>query len=481
MIIRILILALLLLGGSKVRAQTKFKYVKVTDFEADKIRSFSVLLDDQEDKVVHLLKDHKKNLYAYLYDKDLEFTGKKIFVEKFKPFIEFISGYTNDEGKFTIYSRNDKKWKYINIDFDTQDVTINDFDFKLKSEVVLTSFSENNAHYVLTIKRNSSLISLYKLTSNGKFSKTDYDFSSVDFSGGLRSIGNLYQLINASSDIFETDFIKNDLPLSLRSANEKVKLYQEGSKIYITSDNSRDFTYVLEIGINSNYKDVKTIEKKQMAERSDYEDSNSFIYNGHLYILKTSFKEMNFSVIDLSTQQIIKSFSALEDQKIDFANTPIQSLKVDNVSDIKSTRKFLEMVTNSKPAINVHKQGENLIVTIGASKLDNSKSEALAVATVILSGGTNSLGVSNAIANKIDRYFLDFSKTKSAQFTTVLDSSFNVIKDVIIQKGSFDKIKDYDLSNNLDGLKTLYKIGDAYYYNYVNVDGKQIQVTEFKD
>ncbi|MFT5863562.1 MAG: hypothetical protein ACI828_002226, partial [Flavobacteriales bacterium] len=143
---------------------------------------------------------------------------------------------------------------------------------------------------------------------------------------------------------------------------------------------------------------------------------------------------------------------------------------------------FLKKVTNSKPAVCVFKQNGDWIITLGASKLTNGKREAMAVATILLSGGGINARASaeSSNDNAIDKTFLDYSRLKSTQFQLVLDSSFNK-KEKDIEKNIFDIIKDYDLNKEQNGIKTLYKIDNTYYYNYLNIDSEQIQVIEFKE
>ena len=474
-------LTILLISSVFVQAQNSFRSIKLIDIAPKKIKAFKAFVNADNSQITHLIQD-KKSLYAYLYDKELNYLDKKIYVDKFKPLLESVSGHTSKENELTLYSRKKDKWEYINLDFNSGYVHDDEFDFELKSQVLLNSFTKEDAHYLVTIKKKSSLIFLYKLSSDGSYSMTEYDFSSTDFSGGRRSIGSFFHLIKASSDLFQTDFITDDLPLSLRSTNEKVKLYIDGSKLYITSDNSRDFTYLLELDIIDGTTNATTIRKKEMLERSAYEDSNSFKLDNHLFIIKTTFKEFDFSIVDLSTLDVIKSFSVLAEDEIDFKNTPIYKEAGEDKSILNSTEDFLKKVTNSKPAVCVFKQNGDWIITLGASKLTNGKREAMAVATILLSGGGINARASaeSSNDNAIDKTFLDYSRLKSTQFQLVLDSSFNK-KEKDIEKNIFDIIKDYDLNKEQNGIKTLYKIDNTYYYNYLNIDSEQIQVIEFKE
>ena len=472
---------ILLLSNLFAKSQEIINTIDVSDLNAKKIELFNVFNSNDDKKVVHLLK-HKRELHASLYDKRLNPIGEKIFLEKFKNYRESISGHSNNGNRFSIYLNDDhEKWAVLSLDFDTYEVLIKDYDIKLRSQDFLNSFSVNDSHYIVTIKKHSSIVFIHKLYPDGSYTSTEYDFSSVDFSGGLRSIGNLHKLMNASSETFQTDLIRNDVPISLRSTNEKVKLYVNENSISMTIDNSRDYTYILHLDKYNSDKKSTIITKDKMKERSSFEDSNSFIYGNHIFSVKSTFEELKFSVTDLSNLKVVKTYSALKNDPINFKSTAILNQKSGNknTKPINATEDFLEKITNSKPAISVYEQNNKLIVTIGASKQDNSKEEALAVISTLVGGSLGAGAVYSSNANAIDNNFLDYSRTKTTRFQTVLDKNFNQIQDIAIEENVFDKIKNYDLNNDIQGMKALYKLNDTFYYSFIDENTNQIKTVAF--
>lgn len=478
---RIIILAMIFAMTYSASAQQIIDTKDISELEINKIQFFSIITSTDETRVVHLLKQ-KKELYARLYDQELNSTGKDIFHEKLKFKYTSISGHSNKENRFTVYLNDEnEKWGLLSLDFDTQAVTSKEYKLKLRSQIFLNSFSVDDSHYVVTIKRHSSIIFIHKLYPDGTHVTTEYDFSATDFSGGLRSISNLSQLMNTDFVNFQTDLIKKDIPLSLRSTNEKVKLYLTDDVISITVDNSRDFTYILRLNTDNNTTDVKVVTKDHMAERSSFEDSNSFLYDNHLFVVKSTFEEMKFSVVNLSDLSVVKTFTTQKNEDIYFKNTPVLNQKAGNkeAREINNTEDFLKKITNSKPAISLHHQDSKLIVTIGASKEDNSEKETIATISVLLTGGVGTWAISMANRNALDNDFLNYSRTKTTRFQTVLDTSFNHLVEAPIEENVFDKIKKYDLENKIQGFKALYKLNNKFYYNFIDEDTNQIKTVEF--
>lgn len=479
--IKRIFLLFIFFSGLALQAQKLLGIQDISNLEINKIEMFNTFVDSDGQYVVRFIKC-KKDIYAYLLNSQTSEEKQTIFKEKFKIKYESISGSSNKGKNFSVYLNNENdNWGVLSLDFENNKLSFSEYDFKFKSQVFLNSLSYDDSHVVLSIKKNSSIILAHRLFPNGTVISQEFDFSEIDFSGGKRSISNLFQLIRADSGIFETDVIKNDIPLSLRSTNEKVKIYFKEEQIILTVDNSRDYTYVLKMNLKNDSIQHKTIDKPQMQVRSSYEDSNSFIFQENIIQLKTTFEEMILSITDLRTSNEIQSFRVKQDENIYFKTSDIKNERRGNEQVKKeiTTEDFLEILTNAKPALSLYKQENNFILTVGSSEEDNSANEAAAVVGTLLLGTVGFANSSNK--NALDTNFLEYSRTRSTRFHTVFNSSFRVLQNVEIAKNVFDKIRDYDLDNDIDGLKSLHKIYNNYYYSFIDEEDKNIKTIEFKN
>lgn len=444
-----------------------------------KVRSLSAFASADDNLITYLVQD-RNHLTAYLYDSELQLQGKGIFAPSILKKNASIAGFVNTDMKFSFFVGNEKnKWSVLNIDFEERTNLYTEFDFKIRNERILNTFANRNHFYILTLRNKSSKLSLYQLSSEGKVKKSEIDLSDEDFSGGRRSLSTIDQLINGRSDNFATNYISGNTPLSLRSTNEKVKLYNNDDYVYLSLDNSRDYTYVIKISLDSAKAEVTTIDKESLEERSSYEDTNSFIIDDKIFLLKATYDELDIAIRDLQSQSLLNKFTVTKDEEITFNNTPILEQNANTIEDkdIKDTSTFLRKITNSKPSIAVYSQGENYIMTTGASKEINNDDEALVV-MAILAGATGTI-VYTMIENAIDRNYLNYTRTKTSRFQTVLGSNFTHLENDDVPDNVFDKIRSYDIENKTSDLRTLFRLNSNYYFNYYDKDEEKIKAVKF--
>lgn len=451
------------------------------NFDNKKVLALEAFHIDSSNQTIFLLED-RQNKNAYLFDKDFKEVSDGLRITKeVRKFPNNLSIIASEGNALSFLMVNDdfNKWGLMNLNFDARTIHAREVPINLKKALYVSSFSSLEKHWVVSIVRNSSTFKIQSVDRTGAVEITKYDLSETDFSGGLRSISNIYQLINARSEEFTVDYIEQDTPLSLLSTNEKLKIYKDGDDLVISIDNSRDFTYLIKINVKEKISNVLTIEKKKLQERSSYEDSNSFVYDDKLFTIKTTFDLINLSITDLKTKKLLKSFEAQADEDIWFRNTSLfqKRLSARKTSEITKTKTFLRKVTNSEPAISVHKQEDLLVVTLGASKFIERSEDPL-ITGALLGGATGSLVIS-VLINPISKNYLDYSSTNTVRFQMILNSDLSHVEDETVKENTFDIIEEYDQSLSIKGAKTVFKIDGNYYFSYIDKETGKLQSIRF--
>ena len=451
------------------------------NFDDKKVLALDAFHNDRFDQTIFILED-RQSKNAYLFDKNFKEISDGLKITKeVRKFPNSLSIVASKEQAFSFLMSNDdfNKWGLLNLNFDARTILAQEVPINLKKALYVSSFSSSDKHWVVSLVKNSSKFKIQSVDDTGAVDITEYDFSNTDFSGGLRSIGNIYQLVNAKSEEFSIDYIEEDTPLSLLSTNEKMKIYKEGDELVISIDNSRDFTYLIKINIEEKTSNVITIEKKKFEERSSYEDSNSFVYGNKLFTLKTTFDILNLSITDLKTKQLLKTFEIQGDEDIWFRNTALfqKRLGARKTSEIAKTKTFLRKVANSEPAISVHKQDDHLVVTLGASKFIDRPDNALVTGALL--GGASGYLLVSVVINPISKNYLDYSSTKTTRFQMILNTDLTHVDNGTVKENTFDIIEGYDQSQSIKGAKTVFKIDGNYYFSYINKETKKLQCIRF--
>ncbi len=444
-----------------------------------KVKALDVFHNDKSQEVLFLLKDNAQ-LAAYLFDKNFQEIGDALRIDKdFRRYPIVISAVNSGEHSYSLLlaSEEYEKWGLLDFDFKNRSASIAKLPYKIKKAVYLTSFRYAKKHWIISLVRNSSIIRAESIDSNGDVQHLEFDFSEDDFSGGRRSISNMYQLVGARSEDFTTDFIETGTPLSLLSANEKVKFYKEGGTVIMTIDNSRDYTYILEMNVENGQSSAKQINKQKLENRSSYEDSNSFILDDKLFSLKTTFETLSLDIKDLQTQKVLNTIIIKDSEDIWFKNTPIFQENLGSSSEITNTKKFLRKVTNSEPAISVYKQDRNYVLSIGASKYIDYNDEIQIIGAIV--GGASGFLTVSIFLNPVSKNYLDYSSTRTTRFQTILDDNFKHIPDATVRRNVFDNIKEFDQSKELKGAKTVYQIGKNYYFSYFDRETNRVNTVKF--
>lgn len=433
----------------------------------------------ETDQVLIFVED-KKSIAVYPYDTHGLKTHDGFSFPNFAKKYANIGGYTVQDNKYTLFLSNriKNKWAILTLDLESQQHDLQEVRLDIDSKKILEAFTHNNKLYVFSVKINSSIIEAHVLSTNGEVRNESYTFDDIDF-GIKRSFGLKLDEYMGKSNV-QAAIIDTDSPAALESTKERTKFYQNGSQITLTLDDSKKETFILQFDLDNGSSSSRSVDKTVLNNAGLGGRSNSFIFDDKLFVFKASSQEMNFTIYELDSKKIIKSFSAEKDTPITFKNTPIiqEGGEFNSYRELEKTSKFLRKVSQSNPAIAVFKQDGKYVITLGATKEVTQGGPMV----FMYGGGLAGIaitGLVTGITNATFYQYASYSYTKSARFQMVLDESFNVISDIEVPQNSFDDIKSYTYETPDDVIQTVFKLPEFFVWGALNAKNNRINFFKF--
>ncbi len=450
--------------------------------------SFSVVNSLNGDISLFLI--DKKNIYAYLLNDDYE-TINSIVSDKLPSKYKVLIGSSiskNNIYRLFLTNNRHKKFGVISFSYTDKEFSMKELDFKPKDEKFIQTVTYNNKLYLITIKKNSSILNIYLFDDNANYKINQIDLSREVLINDLYARVHLYNLLVAPQGFSSNINIKKideTTPNAIETTSEETKMYidKDTGKIIFTFDENKDITQIVDIDLNNFGATIKKIEKPKLTEETtvNYRKSNTFIADDKLYALTSSNKELIFTVNDYNTKNLIKEYTLKQDDSITFKNTPIiQEKGSSSVREMEKTRKFLRKITSSDVGIAVYKKNNEYVVTLGGKK-EIQRGAMLPMGFGAIGGATAVL-ISGAFFNPTYFAYSGYTTTKSTYIDCLFDSNFNHIKGDI-GKNAFDKVKDFtELPENKNiKAETLFKIKNHTVFGYYSRKSKSYSLVKFED
>ncbi len=434
-----------------------------------------------EDENFLVFVEDKKRISVYNFDESGQEKAEGFAFPNFVKKYPNIGGYTYENGYYTLFlsSLNKKKWAIITIDFSNKSFQLQETKLDISGHRIFESLIYNQKQYLFTLKRSSSTIVAYILDTKGNITTQEFSFEDTDFTEGKSSINNLDDLFKIHTSN-RSNSINAESPIALESSKAPVKFYQKEALVTMTVDISKSKTYQLEFNLEDGDHQVAIWEQESFEDEVYGTRSNSFIFENKFFVLRSSTEELNFSIYNNDTKEKLKTFKAKKGDPITFKNTPIiqEGGEFSDYREFEKTSKFLRKVSQSNPAIAVFKDGENYIITIGASKQISTGGPAVFIYGGGLAGaviGSVITGVANATFNQYNAY----SYTKSARFQMVLDNTLSFIPETTIPLNAFDNIKDFTQETPLEVRQTVFKYKEKHIWGALNTKNNKINFFTF--
>lgn len=467
-------------------------------FEQEKKESFPVVNYEKNEIVMFLL--DKKEIKSFLFD--MNYVLKDSFTtSRPKGKFDYLLGYTFDDDKYNLIFTNENKTKFFNksINIKHKRYGYNELELKLKRENFLESFSYRNNFYFITLKKSSSILSVYEIKGNKISRVKKIDLSGHKFTKSSRSL--YYVLYNNKSekkDVNVLNKIDNKNPNSIDLASNPNKIYCYNNTIHITLDVYDNFTKVISI----NMEDFKfNVNDYDMAKVDCDHDlgikSNSYLLEDKIYQVSGCKNELYFSISDINTGKKLKERNVKKDDVIDFKNTPLIQLggtfnKNKKYRELNETEQILRKIEASRIGVSAYEVNGNLEITIGGYKKMATK-ELIAIGAVVTIGGavlaTGVPSYREAVDPNNHYYYSNptmlsyksYSYARSVYFKSLLNNDFENITDNI-NDNAFDKVRKHEIDHRKEiSSETMFKVNDYFVYGYYNKKKSKYYLLKFKD
>jgi hypothetical protein len=201
-------------------------------------------------------------------------------------------------------------------------------------------------------------------------------------------------------------------------------------------------------------------------------ESNSFYHSGTLYQLKLNEQQLSLSATDLSTEDLIQSYTATGSEDIPFKNSPLL-MQITNKQprEFKNARKFLEKAGNSEPAITVYKTPDHFLITSGAIRSIASTEDVM---LGIIAIGT---GMSDG---DVEIPGFDRSNIQSFFFESLFDENFNHTTAAQTPLAA-DALSSFISESKDISLETVTPYNDYFILGYYDSKAKSYILRKFED
>ncbi len=356
----------------------------------------------------------------------------------------------------------------------------------------ITSLELKDSLYILGIVENTNIFILQKLYGRGFSSIQQFNFDSVFFDKESPSISSI---INKPGKAIRK--IDSSIPVSLKISSCKNKIYMADNKITITLDEQNNTTQIYSLNLEDNTCSIDTILYKTLQNTEDSPAlSNSFIYDNTIFQISVNKYEFGLNIKYLGNTDTATYFHFSRGNNIDFSNSAMYErnekegfLFGDPVTwEIKTTRKFLKMMSNMDPAISVFSKYPNFQILLGGI-MDVHQAAGIMSNTVVSSGGEMIVGPNGSLIMPDPKYnfptnysFTSYSSNIIAYFSSMINTTSLTHSNKSISKYTYDYIIEYvNYMSGRHGLVTIFKMNGDYYLGYYSYGDKTYNIEWFKN
>ncbi len=428
------------------------------------------------DKMPTLFLLDKSEIWSLALDEDFQ-QRHEYATPRPKAGFQNLLGYTTEGYAHHLFFTNGNRNQFLvqTIDVAAKESTSKVLGVKLKREVILEAISHAGKFYLLTVKKQTSLLGFYEFEAGELKQHKEYDFSYYRFTKG--SSPDLYSALIRNTGSFQTELVVSQIdtnsPIPLEMGATESKLYVLNDKIFITIDNAPGFTKMITLDLNTYEYGFDLIgHGSTTCDDNSRKRSNSFLTSEALYQVMACKAGISFRVKDLETSELMTEYAATQDEQIAFRNGPVRqegSLVVwtsGKEKEIEETNEFLRKISSSEVGMSVYQVAGKIILMIGGYREEHSPAGGQAWTP----GTTISTPYGNAYFpttyNPLMDSYVTYTTTRAVYFKSVLDSSSYEHLDDELGEMAYDKMKEFEDSISEMSLKTVFRIGDAYLFGY---------------
>lgn len=471
----VLVLVFFQIGSvSSLFSQEHFALIETAkDFPDEKLKNVFPIIDSTNGNLALILQT-KKGLESYLYSDD-KARINHISLKKLPSKMDVLVGSANVNTDYRLFFTNTSETKFgmVTLNFETGSYTITEnLQLKISDEKFIKYISHKNKLFLLTIKKQSSILKLYTFNMDGNITSSTYDLSNEIIENDTGLAYNLSSFIyQYAGNQKAIDFIDASVPNSLETSAAITKIYYQDNDIILTNNQHAKFTYKITISPEKDTYSFDKIENSHFEKVHKLSSTNSFILDDYLIVTHANSDAVFMDIYNRNTLELKKTYTISKKEPINFKNSPIiiENSNFTTAREVEKTSKFVRKVAYSNLAISGYKINNKYIVTLGASEPVNS-------------GGLVVVGyfVGGIVAVAVISAFEAYSETKSTRIVSVFDTNFNHLEGAVPRNG-FDQIQDFLNENRFKTIdkQTIFKFQDTYIWGGYNWHTKHYRLYKF--
>ncbi len=376
---------------------------------------------------------------------------------------DFMAGYSYDpNGQPSVYwaSSNMKKMQEMHFNFESKKVTEYFYEFPFKDEDIISTFSENNSFYIITLPKLGAKLKLY-IFNEGRYVQRMLDFSKFSFTDRNDKPASFNRLI----DQYALQKVETGTYIQLPVTSSKIKLYVTGQDIVLSFNHNPSFTQLFTIDAATYSVTERIIPQVELKDGK----ANSFLLGENLYQVILNKGALALSRTNIDSLPLTKTLKAGAEEVIAFKNSGLLEQRENNRGgEFKSTKKFLRRANGGEAAISVYQTPNDLLVVTGAIR------EVVPAENVVM-------GVAMMAAAGIDPSSMFPANIQILYFESLFDDHFNH-KPLPQQRLAADYIGQYMAQNEKNiSLQTVFKYDYYYVMGYYDARAKEYILVKFQD
>jgi len=375
---------------------------------------------------------------------------------------EIMAGFSFSNKQPSLFwaSADYKKIQSLYFDYDTHQVTDYSFEMPFKDETIVSTYSENNSFYIITLMGSSDKLKFY-IFNKDKYTARIVDFTKYDFT----SIQNKKLSLNSMLQVYPLQKIETKAYNNLEAGANPVKMYVTKNETIFTFDYNSTFTQMFAIN-NSTYTVQQTMVPQVFLKQAA--KANSYYYKNKLYQIKLNADELALSASDLTTGEVINTYLANNTDSISFANSPLFSQSGrQRPKPFKDTKRFLRKAATADAGLSVYQLPYDLLVTVGGVR-------------GYVPTGNMILGVGLALGGYGGSGLMEGEETEQLYFDSVFDDNFNhkIYSPTML---AVDHLSQFLAGKKNITLQTVTPFSDYYVLGYYDAKAKKYNLRRFMD
>lgn len=454
-------------------AQETFSEINVKLSSTQDNTKESFVLTDPESGGIHLILSDYRNVYVY----EIDSLGK-VITERIgeKPNYNhgFIIGASRNQGITEVYLTNSGKTSFSFITFRGNESKGRKLEINTGNERFLQAFQQENNFYLVTLKKYTSVIAIYKVKAGGELSRNVIDLSRYRFRNSSRN--TLYTALADSvnrTEMLICSKIRTEIPNTFDEVASGAKLYSDNNRIVITLDHVSLYTIVINIDLNDFSYRLNSYQQPNVPCDVTETLSNSFLYLGFLYQVKFCNQEIHFQIYDTTRKEVVarhlvneKNFESFRNSYFTREGVGNERIKFNEVKfkiarkDLDTSKITISKIAKGLPAITVFESNGQNIVSIGR------------VSSFFMYAQTNPIGLVGG--TKITTEWVKY-------FRTLLDNKFYHQEGEIIPT-VYDEIRIFEETNEKKELaRQLFLWKGNCMYGYYDKELQKYVILKFRN